>query len=117
MTVPDEPGLLTVTVLVEDAEEQLFGWTSIPVLSRQQAAQVEMLCTVRDLVIAAAPALTPTAETGVGNRPFGDPRWDPVRDGLRKPMSPDTFREVVVRADQIARIAAPFVGEPQEDGR
>ncbi|WP_292976616.1 N,N-dimethylformamidase beta subunit family domain-containing protein [Mycobacterium sp.] len=117
VTVPDEPGLLTVTVLVEDAEEQLFGWTSIPVLSRQQAAQVEMLCTVRDLVIAAAPALTPTAETGVGNRPFGDPRWDPVRDGLRKPMSPDTFREVVVRADQIARIAAPFVGEPQEDGR
>lgn len=107
-TIPDGPGLLTITVLVEDAEEQVFGWTSIPVLSRQQAAQVDVLCGLRDLVIAAVPALKPTAEVGVGNRPFGDPRWDPVRDGLRKPMAPNTFREILIRADQLARIVEPF---------
>ncbi|WP_208622464.1 N,N-dimethylformamidase beta subunit family domain-containing protein [Mycobacterium gastri] len=113
-TVPDEPGSLTVTVLVEDEEERLFGWTSVPVLSRRQAAQVDVLCGLRDLVIAAVPALSPTAEVGVGNRPFGDPRWDPVRDGLRKPMGADTLRKVLVRADQLARIAAPFVQETEE---
>jgi len=108
VTVPDEAGLLTITVLVEDAEEQVFGWTSIPVLSRQQVAQVDVLCGLRELVIAAVPALKPTAEVGVGNRPFGDPEWDPVRDGLRKPMAPNTFREILIRADQLARIVAPF---------
>lgn len=115
--VPDESGLLTVTVLVQDDEDQLFGWTTMPVLSPQQAAQVDVLCKLRDLVIAAVPALVPTAEVGVGNRPFGDPRWDPVRDGLRKPMSADTFREVLVRADQLARIAASFVGQVEEETR
>ncbi|MGB3896587.1 MAG: N,N-dimethylformamidase beta subunit family domain-containing protein [Mycolicibacter sinensis] len=117
MTVPDEPGLLTVTVYVENDEDRLFGWTSVPVLSRRQAAQIDVLCQLRDLVLAAAPALAPTAEVGVGNRPFGDPRWDPVRDGLRKPMPPETFREVLVRADQLARIVEPFVREDHSEAR
>lgn len=112
--MPDEVGPLTVTVLVEQEDEEeveSFGWASTTVISAQQAAQVDLLCQLRELVVSAVPALRPTAEVGVGNRPFGDPRWDPVRDGLRKPMSPDTFHEVLVRANELARRAEPFALE------
>lgn len=117
VAVPDVPGLLTVTVSVEDGDDaRWFGWATVPVLSRQQAAQVDLLCQLRDLVLAAVPPLLPTAEVGPGNQPFGDPRWDPVRDGLRRPMRPETFHEVLDRANRLAQCAAPFTGGGREPG-
>lgn len=106
LTVPDETSLLTVTVAVEDAAgEAWFGWTTVPVLSQRDAQQVELLCQLRDLVAAAAPALSATREPGPGNWPFGDPRWDPVRDGLRTAMSPATCQQVLDRVHELARAA------------
>lgn len=105
--VPETPDLLTVTVtVIDDDGQECFGWTTAPILSRTQFAQIDCLCRLRDLVIKAVPALDPVAEVGPGNRPFGDPEWDPVRDGLRKPLSSHGFAEVAKLADTVATRAA-----------
>lgn len=116
--IPEGADLLTVTVLVDEADEVgAFGWTTTPVLSPQQAAQAEMLCLLRDLVVTVVPALDPTAEVGVGNRPFGDPQWDPVRDGLRKPMTAATFREVQATTQHLAHCAESWASATAEGER
>ncbi|MES2093596.1 MAG: N,N-dimethylformamidase beta subunit family domain-containing protein [Actinomycetota bacterium] len=107
MRLPEAPGRFTVTVTVEDDDGQKsFGWSSASILSAAQAAQVDLLCQLRDLVIAASPSLKPTVEVGPGNRPFGDPNWDPVRDGLRTALSGEIFAEIEVRAGALAALAA-----------
>ncbi|WP_208649065.1 N,N-dimethylformamidase beta subunit family domain-containing protein [Mycobacterium innocens] len=117
LAVPDVADLLTVTVTVTSPDGQTsFGWTTQPILSAAEFAQIDVLCRLRDLVVAVAPALNPVAEVGTGNRPFGDPAWDPVRDGLRKPMTPEAFDTVITAATELTERCAPFAGRHDRIG-
>lgn len=114
---PDVADLLTVTVTVHGGDgESSFGWATHPVLSEAEFAQIDVLCRLRDLVIWSAPSLHPTAEIGPGNRPFGDPEWDPLRDGLRHPMTAESFAAVFRQAGELAERARPFSGFDRSGG-
>lgn len=107
--VPDVSDLLTVTVTVQEGGNQTsFGWATHPILSEREFAQIDVLCRVRDLAITAAPALDPTAEIGPGNRPLGDPQWDPVRDGLRSAMSRESFDATLQQVCELAERLRAF---------
>lgn len=89
--VPAQGGLLTVTARLAGDVGAAFGSRTLRLLSRRETEQVRLLCALRDLVLAAVPAVSPTRPVGPGNRPFGDADWEPLRDGLRAMIAPGTF--------------------------
>lgn len=104
--MPSDMPLLTATVTVTDgAEYYRFGTTTFRVLSRREGLQFALLGRLRELADLAAPSPTATAELQDGNRPFGDPRWHPVRDGLRRPLGGEVAGDVSRAAEDVRDIA------------
>lgn len=92
--MPGEPALVTVTASSEGESGRAFGTRTVRVLSEREASQVALLSELRSLVLTAVPAPVATLTLGDGNRPFGEPGWDVLRDGLRAAIDRDTAREV-----------------------
>lgn len=108
--MPSDTPLLTATVTVTDgAQYHRFGTTTFRVLSRREGLQLILLGRLRELAGLAAPSPTATRELHDGNRPFGDPRWHPVRDGLRKPLGGEVAGEVSRTAEDVRDIAQQLV--------
>lgn len=92
VAMPPDPALVTVTVTVTDDSKltRAFGTKTVRVVSVRDAAQVALLSELLALVLAVVPALSPTQPVGEGNRPFGDARWNALRDGLRAKIDRET---------------------------
>lgn len=107
--MPLEPALVTVTVEGDiESGSSAFGSRTVRVLSEREASQVALLWELRSLVMDAVPALSPTRPLGDGNRPFGDPDWDVLRDGLRTMMDRDTARAVAASAERLLAVIQPL---------
>lgn len=107
-TLPAGPSLVTVIVTVTSGGSDrpvAFGTRTIRLLTRREAAQLELQAHLRDLLGAATPAVKAPLESGPGNRTLCDPLWDPVRDGLRTPLSPDSVRAALSASDRLAATA------------
>ncbi|MBI2755865.1 MAG: hypothetical protein HYX52_04050 [Chloroflexi bacterium] len=112
VALPPEASLLTVavTAYVGGPAGERFGTLTVRVLSAHEGAQAKLLCSLRDLVLAAVPPLLPTSPVQVGNRPFGDPEWEPVRDGLRRLLDHGDARAALARAEAVVASARRLAG-------
>lgn len=88
--MPRAGTLVTVTVSVSEGEEEKgFGTLTLLPVPSEEALQAEVMSLVQQLA-GLAPAPVATEELRDGNRPLGDPLWDPFRDGTRTPLqAPD----------------------------
>lgn len=114
--MPREPVLVTITVTEVGAGEdtgqshRAFATRTVRVLSEREASQIALLSQLRALVSTAVPALSATRPEEDGNRPFGDPRWDPIRDGLRTEIDTETARAIHLEAMRLLATLHPLVG-------
>lgn len=118
--MPADATLVTVTVTIRRGDCRVgFGSATVRVLSRREALQAEILERLRLMAEATAPSPNSTLEPRDGNRPFGDPRWDPVRDGLRASLPNDTLaslgRAAVELRETVERLMAVQSTEPPDD--
>lgn len=88
LVLPSDRRRVSVTVMVESPEGRRFGHATIWVLSARNLAQLKTLEIIRELALDSPPAPVPTLPAGHGNRPLCDPCWDPLIDGLRRPLEP-----------------------------
>lgn len=94
VVMPQDARLVTIAVTGEGGRAPSFGSKTLRVLSEREAAQALLLSELRTLVMTAVPALSATKTVQAGNRPFGDPSWDAVHDGLRAMMGGATAEAV-----------------------
>lgn len=121
VTLPEEAGLLTVTATVlRDGAADAFGTRTLEVLGARAEAQLRLLDAARRLLASVPPAPAPAAPAQRGNRQLHDPRWEPLRDGLRRPLEAAEAREVaalagavVEAAQRLARVAADAGGDEE----
>lgn len=99
--MPPGPAMVTVSVAADTVAGPAFGALTRRALSPQETLQARLLIDLRDLVQATAPALAPGLDAGPGNRDFGAPQWDPLRDGLRAPISPRAAAKAMDLAERI----------------
>lgn len=107
LTLPEHPGPVTIWAHTHGTGSATsFGSATIDVFSHAEAAQVHLLETIRVLAGVTPPDPLPTMPDQPGNRALTDARWEPRRDGLRRPLSPAEADEAVKRAAEVAAAAA-----------
>lgn len=106
LQLPEEPGTVTLAATVhENGVPTGFGTATVSVLTAAQAAQLELLSTVRALLAGTPPDPHPGEPSGPGNRPLADPRWDAQSDGLRRPLTTQDAEQVAALAGSVRTAA------------
>ncbi len=98
VTLPSPPAPVTITVTVSDGTNcPAFGTLTFTPLTRADAARLELMCLLRNLVIGSA--VSHKALQGVRDRArwWVDPLWDPIRGELTVPFLETTAQ---IRAAQ-----------------
>ncbi|MBI2709999.1 MAG: hypothetical protein HYX34_09925 [Actinobacteria bacterium] len=113
--LPDGPGRVSVTARAEGPSGARFGHVSVLVLTPREAAQVALVSLVHSLALTTPPAPVPTLPAGPGNQPLASAAWDPVRDGLRRPLTADDVAWLRERANRLSALVAEM--ERQQGGQ
>lgn len=96
--LPPDAGPVTVSASISEADGAAFATRTVLVLAAAEAAQVDLLTAVRDLAMQTPPDPHPAEPPAPGNRELVDERWQPLSDGLRRPLT-------AAEADHVAQLA------------
>lgn len=110
LVLPQDTSSVTVSAFVHESGGTSFATRTIPVLTVSEAAQVDLLTAVRDLVQQTPPDPHPAEPPGPGNRPLSDARWHPLRDGLRRPLTVAETARIGELATLVGEAAAVATG-------